>query len=204
MKQNNSTVPCSRDAEVGVIGSILLDSSRLDEVVGIVSAENFYIDANQRLYRHFVAMRDAGLGIDDVTLLKRLGDSGDMEKIGGIEYLGEIAHAVPSPARATHYATIVAEQARRRMMILAAAKMLEAAGDHTRPVDEIGLDSFDLEAGGLFNGELVISAARPSIGKTSMAMQISQHVAAKDQHVYFASLEMRNTELALRILCRCP
>ncbi len=252
MKQNpTKPLPYSQEAEIGVVGSVMLDPSRLDDVTGIVSAGDFYIDANQRLYRHMLTMRDGGLGIDNVTLLNHLNDSGDIEKIGGAEYLAKIAHSVPTPSHAVHYATIVAEQARRRVVMLAAAKMLEAAGDHMRTVDEIigeceaamqkiptgeyggdpvpfgqalvdactmvdeivnreraagmmiGLETYDVEVGGFFNGELVILAARPSIGKTSMAMQISQHVAAKGQHVYFASLEMRSTELALRILCGC-
>ena len=247
----NRVPPNNETAESGVLGAIILDPNCIDEVSEIVSVEDFYVDTNKKIFRHMLGMRDAGLGIDAVTLLQKLEDSGDIKKDVAIPRLGEISQAVPSPLHAIHYAKIVAELARRRKVIFAATAMLADGYDQTRPIDDVvtnceaslqkipsgdfggepvpfgkslidacslvdeiasrgraagmitGLDSFDLEAGGLFESELTILAARPSIGKTSMAMQIAQNVAAKGQHVYFASLEMRNTELALRILCGC-
>ena len=65
----------------------------------------------------------------------------------------------------------------------------------------IGLEAFDQSAGGLFPGELTMLAARTSVGKTSLALQIAQNVASRPRTVYVASLEMRTTELALRVLC---
>lgn len=65
----------------------------------------------------------------------------------------------------------------------------------------IGLETFDTSAGGVFPGELVMLAARTSVGKTSLALQIAQHVASRGKPVYLASLEMRASELALRVLC---
>jgi replicative DNA helicase len=65
----------------------------------------------------------------------------------------------------------------------------------------IGLETFDQAAGGVFTGELVLLAARTSVGKTSLGLQIAQNVAARGRSVYLASLEMKSTELALRVLC---
>lgn len=64
-----------------------------------------------------------------------------------------------------------------------------------------GIYDFDQLIGGLFPGELIVLAARPGIGKTSLAVQIGQHVAQHHGLVYFVSLEMRAQELATRILC---
>ena len=64
-----------------------------------------------------------------------------------------------------------------------------------------GLASFDTDQGGLFPGELIILAARPGIGKTSFALQVAYHIAAKGQLVYFASLEMSAVELSTRLAC---
>lgn len=64
-----------------------------------------------------------------------------------------------------------------------------------------GLYEFDENTGGLFPGELVILAARPSIGKTSLACQVAYHVASVRGHVYMASLEMDNLELTEKIIC---
>jgi len=241
--------PHNLGAEKGLLGSILLEPPRLDEVAAIVAESDFYADANGRLYRHLVAMRDAGCGVDAVTLLERLAKAGDADRIGGASYLAEIVHAVPYAANAVYYAGIVAEQSRRRRVIHAAAEMLRAGYDESTALDEvvgrceaelqkistgeyagepvefgkalisacdavdeivgrkraagmmIGLESFDCAVGGFFPGELVIIAARPSVGKTALGLQIAQHVGSKGKRVYFASLEMRSTDLALRVLC---
>ena len=64
-----------------------------------------------------------------------------------------------------------------------------------------GLASFDTDQGGLFPGELIVLAARPGIGKTSFALQVAHHIAAKSRLVYFASLEMSAVELSIRLAC---
>lgn len=64
-----------------------------------------------------------------------------------------------------------------------------------------GLPHFDRAIGGLFGGELTILAARPGVGKTSLALQIAHYTAARGRPVYFASLEMSATELSTRLLC---
>jgi replicative DNA helicase len=64
-----------------------------------------------------------------------------------------------------------------------------------------GLTLFDEQIGGLFRGELFILAARPSVGKTSLACQIATHFAARKRPVLFVSAGMSAAELATRILC---
>ena len=65
----------------------------------------------------------------------------------------------------------------------------------------IGIDQFDTEIGGLFPSELSILAARTSAGKTALAMQIAERIAASGRLVYLASLEMSPASLAMRSLC---
>lgn len=61
---------------------------------------------------------------------------------------------------------------------------------------------FDQMTGGLHNGELIILAARPSMGKTAFAMNIAEHVAMKEKSpTLFVSLEMNSIELVDRLLC---
>ena len=67
---------------------------------------------------------------------------------------------------------------------------------------ETGFSDLDTLCGGLHNSELIILAARPSMGKTAFAMNIAEHVAiAIRQPVLFVSLEMASLELADRLLC---
>lgn len=64
-----------------------------------------------------------------------------------------------------------------------------------------GLPDFDQDQGGLFPGELIVLAARPGVGKTSLALQIAAHNAERGRLVYFASLEMSAPELSTRLAC---
>ena len=241
--------PQNLEAEKSVLGCMLLDSDTADDVLPILRAEDFYNDANAKLYAQMVKMVDEGIRIDPMLLMSRLRDSGEFEAIGGGAYLGEVAQSVAVAAHAKHYAEIVREQSTRRHLLLVGAKLLadgydaqdtpaaileraEAAlsdirmgSEETEPVtlydatseaitaiDAIqqrglssgvftGLASFDTDQGGLFPGELIILAARPGIGKTSLALQVAYHVAAKGHLTYYASLEMSAVELSTRLAC---
>ena len=113
--------PHDLDAERSVIGSILLDPTRLDEVRDILRPEDFHADAHRRIFRHFLAMRNGGAGAIDATLLlDRLRQSGDIEAVGGADG-GAAANIVestpaslPTPSNAADHARIVKAHAERR------------------------------------------------------------------------------------------
>jgi replicative DNA helicase len=119
--------PQNLEAERCVLGSILLDSRCLDDVAAIVRPEDFYAEANQRLYGHLLAMHDRGRPIDTVLLTSALRAAGDLEVVGGMAYLAEIGLAVPTAAHAAYYAKLVAEAAKLRSVIHAATEMLRNA-----------------------------------------------------------------------------
>ena len=89
-------------------------------------------------------------------------------------------------------------------VVMQAMDRLDArmAGTHAAGGCDFGFRELDNKTGGLHNGELVILAARPSMGKTAYAMNVAENVA-KDQNipVLFVSLEMSSIELADRLLC---
>ncbi len=75
-------------------------------------------------------------------------------------------------------------------------------GEHIDGGVETHFQDFDNMTGGLHNGELIILAARPSMGKTAFAMNIAEQVSMRGQApVLFVSLEMSAIELADRLLC---
>lgn len=83
-------------------------------------------------------------------------------------------------------------------VVLAADKARQGAGPSGLMT---GLESFDTAIGGLFPGELIVLAARPGLGKTSLACGVAHHNAARGRRVYFASLEMSAQQLMARVLC---
>ena len=244
------TPPHNLDAERGVLGSILLDTELLDDLALVLRAEDFYSDAHERLFRHLLAVHEKGRRVDVTLLAEHLRTAGELETIGGLAYLLEIAQAVPHAANARYYADIVADKSTQRGLIKASTEILrdaydptcearellgraeermflihdERGGNDVQHVKDVLVEAFDhidkrlkhgkatgvathfddLDelTGGLHPSELVILAARPSMGKTALATNIAAHVSLKDQTpVLFVSLEMSRLELAQRMLC---
>ena len=242
--------PHSLEAEQGVLGSLLIDPELCDEVALILHADDFYAEANAKLYRHMMAMHESGGRLDVMLLRERLKQEGDFEAVGGNAYLAEVINAVPVAAHAVYYANIVRDKATLRALIHTSTEILRDAWDpgldprealnqaeekvfavHDRRsttqvanIHDVMVEAFaridarmagsegvgvptgftDLDklTGGLHRSELVILAARPSMGKTALATNIAEHVAIHENvPTLFVSLEMARIELAQRILC---
>ncbi|MDO7677592.1 MAG: replicative DNA helicase, partial [Pirellulales bacterium] len=219
---DSRTRPSNMDAERAILGSILLKPNVCDDVALVVRPEDFCDESYQILYRHLLAMHDAGKRIDMTLVLERLRTAGDLERIGGVNSLTEVLESVPHAAHATHYADIVRDKAMLRSLIDAGSDILREAYDafdeprqlvsraeerifsilerrtnteakgisdvlqealsrmdarmkneHALGGVETGFTELDSLCGGLHNSELSILAARPSMGKTAIAMNIA-------------------------------
>jgi replicative DNA helicase len=243
--------PCNLQAEMAVLGSILLRPEVIDDVVMVLRPDDFYDEAHGKLYAHMVNMHDAGKKIDVTLLVDELRRQGEFEKIGGAGFLARVGNSVATAAHATYYADIVRQDATCRALINSCTEILQEAyqpeskaqellnraehrifsilergessslsdirdilhdamdridarmkGEHQAGGVETGFTEFDNLTGGLHNSELIILAARPSMGKTALAMNIAEYVAMKLKlPVLFVSLEMSSIELADRMLC---
>jgi len=242
--------PQNLEAELGVLGAILLDNDVLHEVVPILKVEDFYRDNHQILYRVIRELYDLGKPIDTILLADELRRRDQYDKIGGDETLAEILK-VPHAANAKYHAQIVRQKAVVRELIesaneilrdgysnnLTSDELLEAAERRifniaeeqaigetveirdvvTKAMDRIstraesthaltgvptGFFELDDMTGGFQGEQLVIVAARPSMGKTAFALNICEQSAVENKTgVLFVSLEMGQLELAERLLC---
>ena len=86
------TPPCDVSAEIAVLGSILLLPDVVDDLVMILKADDFYDDANRKLYQHMTDMIDLGQKIDVTLLVNRLKTTDDYEAVGGSAYLAKLAN----------------------------------------------------------------------------------------------------------------
>jgi len=118
-------MPHSLESERSTLASILLDSSKLVDVAGILRPGDFFGEAHQKLFGHLQAMEADG--IDTVTLVDRLREAGDLEAVGGTGYLDELLQSVPVANHAVHYAKIVARNAASRRAIHDAAEIIRRA-----------------------------------------------------------------------------
>ena len=129
--------PHNLEAEKGTLGSLLLDPNLCDDVALVLRPEDFYADANQKLYAHLLAMHDEGRRIDATLLVERLRTAGDLELIGGSAYLAELLHSVPHAANAVYYAEIVRDKATLRALIHASTEILRDAYEPTLDTREM-------------------------------------------------------------------
>jgi replicative DNA helicase len=245
------TPPYSAEAEVSVLGGMLIDGDAIVRAIEILDDTMFYREGNRRLFRAMIRLWERGEVIDHVTLPEELRNSGDLEAVGGMPYLGKLLDAVPTAANLEFHARIVREKAVLRRLIEAATSIIqdtyaaqgeveevldvaeqrifEIAQTHDRKgfvwIKEIlwptferieqlqnnessitgvpsGFHDLDEMTAGFQPGDLVIVAARPSMGKTAFTLNVTQHAAISAQKpVAFFSLEMSKESLVQRILC---
>ena len=124
--------PQNLDAERGVLGSLMLMPSAVDEIATLISANDFYSDAHSKIYSAIADMHRAGCrGIDGITLSEELVRRGQFEDIGGVGYVAQIIEAVPHAAHARYYSGIVREKSRIRNLIYLCTDTLQSAYDAT-------------------------------------------------------------------------
>ena len=108
--------PSDKGAERAVLGSILIDHSRLAEVEAILKPEAFYVEDHRILYEHILSIGE--IAIDATLLLDSLRTAGKLEAVGGPAYIAEtLKPGAVTPLNAIRYATVIVEQWQKRKMI---------------------------------------------------------------------------------------
>lgn len=146
----------SIEAEQSVIGALLLDPAKLDDVLEIVDESDFYGAANRAIFKTIVSVHQTGKTADVITVADAMSDAGALEHAGGIGYLVEIANNTPSAANVKSYASIVADRAIERRITEAGQKIAEIGDDEGIDVDS-KLDSLHSEIAGLERRDVVDS-----------------------------------------------
>jgi len=233
---------------MSLLGSMLVDPQVVGDAILIVrSGDDFFKPANGALYDAMVELYDRHGALDIVQLNQLLADRDVLEAVGGVNYLVELAHAVPTAANAQHYARLVREKSAIRRLIDAAGEILhdayhspedarvileeaeqrifaiaqeseqthveslQALVDQTMKMIEanegrlmtgVSTGFVDLNeiTHGLQRGEMIIIAARPSMGKTALALNMAEQMALLGNAVGIFSLEMSKLQLVQRML----
>jgi replicative DNA helicase len=239
--------PHSLEAEMSVLGAMMLSPDAIGLCIQYLDADAFYRAEHRTLFRCLVDLYDKNEPIDLVSMKEALTQRGDLEDVGGEDYLVTLADSTPTVANAEYYARVVKEKSLLRGLINAAAEIIRDA--HTPDtVDDVldrceqrvfdvverkivgqatdmrsilaevmqkldpvgktnvtglptGFMDLDDKTRGLQDGELIILAARPSVGKSALALNVAEHVAVDHgRPLAFFSLEMSKEELAVRLI----
>ncbi len=245
--------PHSIEAEQSVLGSMLIAPDSWDKVTELVLDSDFYNRSHQLIYKAILKLLGRSQPVDLITVSEELEGNDQLEEVGGLAYLGELARNTPSTANVRAYAQIIKERAVVRELIgvanhiaetgynpegrdsgeildLAESKVFEiaekrsGANEGPRPVEEVlgktidrlealvktnksitgvstGFSDLDKKTSGLQDSDLIIVAARPSMGKTTFAMNLCENaMMSEDLPVLVFSLEMPSEQIMMRML----
>ena len=247
----NSVPPNSTEAEQAVLGAILVDREAFLKVDGSLFADDFYDPANSLVYSVIQEMSHKNVPVDVVTVPDELKNRDLLTKVGGVDYILQLATNTSTTANIEYYSHIIRDRSLQRKIIRVANSILGLDFSSTLPAEEL-LDSaeqmvmslsenlrplnfykisdlldealarmesayqkktsitgirtgfYDLDelTNGLQNSDLIILAARPSIGKTSFALNLATNVAYDSKiPVAIFSLEMSKEQLVERVIC---
>ena len=129
--------PHNNDAEISVLGSVLLDSDALIQLSDSVSAEMFYREGHRKIFTCMRGLQERGEPIDLVTLSDELKTRGQLDEVGGLGYLIGLSEQVPTAAYAEHYARIVQEKYTLRMLIQASGRVMQLAYEAQLPLEDL-------------------------------------------------------------------
>lgn len=134
-KQSAAKIPPQNiEAEVSLLGSILIDDDVITAIADRIDSSDFYDRRHGTIYAAILKLYEQHKPIDLLTLSSSLKDNDDLQSIGGASYLTELTNAVPTAAHGEHYADIVAEKSMRRKLIKASEDIVKLSfhqGDGT-------------------------------------------------------------------------
>ena len=119
----------SLEAEMSVLGSMLLSDRAAEEIANILIEDDFYQPAHKEIYRAMRQLVDNAKPVDLVTLKDELTARDTLRNVGGIDYLVQVAECVPSPANAVPYARIVQDKATLRRLEVAGRDIVSVVHD---------------------------------------------------------------------------
>jgi replicative DNA helicase len=119
------TPPYSPEAELAVLGGMMMDADALSKAIEVVDDTMFHREGNRRIFRAMVRIFERGDVIDFVTLPEELRTTGDLDSAGGLTFLSTLVDAVPTAANIEYHAKIVREKALLRRLIEAATGIIQ-------------------------------------------------------------------------------
>jgi len=242
--------PQNVEAEMCVLGSLMLDKDAVYRVADFLRPEDFYKNEHRAIYETMLELFSRHTPIDLISMTTRLKEKGELKTIGGHSYITTLVNTVPTASHVTHYAKSVQQKRILRDLIEASHHIGELGYREEADVDTLldeaeqkvfsiskdllrqgfqpikdaldeawerldklhkgegalrgvstGFPELDNYLAGLQKSDFVVLASRPSLGKTSLALNIAKNVAIKEKKaVGVFSLEMSREQLTDRLL----
>jgi replicative DNA helicase len=250
------TPPFSTECEQALLAGCIIDGGQNSITSCIqekITSDSFYLPAHSLIYNALLELYNANTPANELIVAEKLAARGELEKVGGHEYINAIANRIDTPAHLKYYIerikdldlvrkiiavattsienayagvddvkqflddvekSILAISGNRisdtiahiKQLIDNAANLINRMHKHRGEIDGVASGFIDLDrlTYGFHPGEMIVIAARPSMGKTSFALNIAENAATSKTSpvpTLFFSLEMSAEQLAMRMLC---
>ncbi|MFH1458591.1 MAG: replicative DNA helicase [Candidatus Omnitrophota bacterium] len=129
--------PQNLDAEMAVLGSMLLDQDAISVSCESLDKDSFYKDSHRKIFEAILALYNANKAVDLITLTNELKKASLLEEIGGVSFLTALANAVPTAANINHYVHIVKEKSTLRTLINNATRIVSMCYESEGNIDEV-------------------------------------------------------------------
>ena len=242
--------PQNLDAEMALLGSIMLRPEALYEIMEVIKSDSFYSEKHRIIHDTMIELFTKRSPIDLLSVSAKLSEKGWLDQIGGNTYLTEIVNVVPSSSNIGYYAELVQKKYIMRRLIEASDHISQIGYDENKELEEMmdsaekklfdvtnfntshkfvplkdelteawerlerlhtdgqgmrgvptGFADLDHKLAGFQKSDLIILAARPSMGKTALALDIVRQSAINhNTPVGIFSLEMSSQQLVDRML----
>lgn len=240
-------VPHSSEAEQAVLGGLLVDPRKLDELDSLVP-EHFYNTSNRIIFLCIKYLSGKNIEPDVITIADRLSETGELEHAGGFVYITSLHKNTVSSANINQYAASVIDKAVQRQLLVASREVGDLVFDVELSTDDkldqaqavimavnqnssegipnintmlrntvsdiderfnsgdvmvgvsTGFDKIDARLKGYRKKDLIIKAARPSMGKTTMALNEVESMILSGKRVLVFSMEMPAEKLMEKMI----
>jgi replicative DNA helicase len=129
--------PQNIDAEMSLLGAVLIDEEVLADISEHVKPADFYDKRHHIVFAGMMRLFERHKPVDLLTLTDELKKKDQLESVGGSAYLTELTNYVPTAAHAESYAEIVAQKAVRRRLIKASSEISEMGFDEETTTQEL-------------------------------------------------------------------
>jgi replicative DNA helicase len=242
--------PQNIEAEMSLLGSLMLDKEAIVKVADLVEPRDFYKPAHQMIYEAMLELFIKNEPVDLLSVSGRLTEKEKIAEIGGRAYLTELINTVPTAAHVSNYAktvqnkrilrdlisisydigemgynekedpNVLVDMAEQKVFSIAqkslsqnfepiklgleeAFERLDRLSKHEKATRGVptGFSDLDNMLSGFQKSDLIILAARPSLGKSALALDIARRIAVQDKiPVGMFSLEMSKDQLVDRMI----